>query len=560
MSSQMPFSPADPKNIAIRPLKIGVIKDLPLNQLPMGAFDELKGYLVSAKGLKRRGGNLQLGSSVNAADVPLLDIVSLNKVTGLQTPVLITSRYIYTLSLSAAPSPVYWAYTTGLVSVSGSTMTGYGTEWADAVQRLLPGDIVVLNTGGTPEYNSISSVTDNKTIVLTSAPSGTYTITDKFQYGNCEDATHNPTFITDGGNQELTYATFARSTVNKLYGTYSWLYSNTDTSTDKITNGNCEAVTTPTLDTTYYGLSAGCTWARSSDEIYSGYCSWKLSAPIGGDLTQWEQPFYVYLDNSGLTGTSDLNGLTAGTTYDFSFALKSGIAFASSCLLSKWGTPSGYLNKFTCILSLDILEYYSSAWHTTNLGTVTQVMNATSWVLTPKSITLNGSTAGVTLRLSIQINYDKDFIPAPDVKMIDAIVGSTGILHLDSLSCFSTLGNLVYLDAIGKSATNKMHGLSANTSYTFSAALYTDCPNYTSARLEVHEYYASAWYITATLNPTTFKTWQTKMITFTTNASTTGVTVKCLISSGTTAYNLYIDNVNFFTGGTAYSIRRVLNA
>jgi len=76
--------------------------------------------------------------------------------------------------------------------------------------------------------------------------------------------------------------------------------------TDKMYHGDCESTDEPMLDNETDPYLTNCTWARSSDQAYSGTYSYKLTLTAG---TGHVVAFY------DVGSTSDMHGLTAGKTY-----------------------------------------------------------------------------------------------------------------------------------------------------------------------------------------------------------------------------------------------------
>jgi hypothetical protein len=256
--SDNPFIPADPKSIVVQPLNHGMDQETPPNMLKDGFLWDVRDYFVNPRGLaKRPGWSLFLaGNPATGTNIePLLDMAPLWKTNGDQAAILLTSSYLFTATAYTAPTPAYWNYTTGYVAVSGATMTGYGTEWANTTSTWIQeGDIVILDADGTPEEAVVSAIVDDYTITLTASPSGTYTVTDVMEYGDGESA-NSPTL--DGGVSGLTAATWAQDVAEFYYGTASWLLTKDGTANDG----------------------------------------------------------YVYLEDVGHTATNDMHGLTAGTLY-----------------------------------------------------------------------------------------------------------------------------------------------------------------------------------------------------------------------------------------------------
>jgi hypothetical protein len=314
------YIPPDPQDLLLRPLNKGMVRNIPADMIPVGGVYTAKNMIPTKGGLRRRPALSYYagGNQVSADDQPLLGIAPFWKTDGTQVAVLLTSRFLYIISAYSSPSVTYWAYEEGLMSVSGSTVTGYGTEWSATANYLQAGDVMVLDADGTPEETIISGITADTTISLTASPSGTYTATDYIENGSCESAS-SPTL--DGGASNLANATWARSDVQQKYGSYSWLLTKDGT-------GNTGV---------------------------------------------------VWLDDVGETATNDMHGLTAGSTYNIYAWLYTDAADVSNAVL-------------------EVREYYSASWHTTATLSAT---TAEEWDLDSDEVTLNAGTTGVTLKISI---------------------------------------------------------------------------------------------------------------------------------------------------------------
>lgn len=169
------FIPADPQNISLRPLTKGMFTDIASNAIPVGGFVDLNNIHLTLKGLKRRPGwnNYLNGTQLSTNDQPAIDIAPFWLKTGTQVAVLLTNRYLYTMSATALTGH-YWEYTTGTVSNTGATVTGAGTDFEDATEFIQSGDWIVLDTGSANESVEISSISNGTTLVLATTPSTDY--------------------------------------------------------------------------------------------------------------------------------------------------------------------------------------------------------------------------------------------------------------------------------------------------------------------------------------------------------------------------------------------------
>lgn len=248
----------DPILVPIRPLN-GMVRNLPPTRLEPGSFFTLSNLYVTPDGLLKKPEYILFagGTQINELDRPLLGIAPVWDASGSQYAALLTNRYLYGVTAYSDPSPVYWTYSIGYVSVSGTAVTGYGTDWDNAGAYILPGDYIVIDADGSgdgPEEVEIAGVDDHNTLTLLSTPSGTYTVTEHMEYGNCEDV-NSPTL--DGGVSGPTGGTWARSSAEMKGDSYSWVL----TKTTAAGAGNAGVdLTDNILTNDMHGLTAGSTY------------------------------------------------------------------------------------------------------------------------------------------------------------------------------------------------------------------------------------------------------------------------------------------------------------
>ena len=248
----------DPILVPIRPLG-GMIRDAPSTRIPPGHFFTLSNLYVMTDGLTKRPEYIAFsgGSQIDANDRPIIGIAPVWHTDGSQYAALLTSRYLYGISAYAAPVAAYWTYSTGYVTVSGTAVSGYGTDWDNSTEYILAGDYIVIDADGSgdgPEEIEIASVDDHNSITLTSAPTGTYTATEHMEYGDCED-TNSPTL--DGGTSNLAGGTWARSAAVTKGGAYSWVLTKTTAAGAGVAEVD---LTDNVLTTDLHGLTAGNTY------------------------------------------------------------------------------------------------------------------------------------------------------------------------------------------------------------------------------------------------------------------------------------------------------------
>lgn len=307
----------DPVSVPIRPLS-GMIRDVSPSLLKIGTFWTVSNYYVEKKGLtKRKGYSFYCGgNAVDSDDQPIVGIGPVWKTDGTQFACLLTSRYLYTLLGYAAPSAVHWKYDDGFITAVSTVVTGYGTDWDATANYVLAGDYIVLDADGSgdgPEEILISTVSDHNTIVLASAPTGTYTGTEYIEYGDGEDV-NSPTL--DGGTTGLSDATWARSSTQVKGDTYSWVLTKTAAAG---VNPGLVYLTDTVLTNDLHGLSAGATyyvsfWMYSDvgtvtnatvkiQEYYGG--AWHDSLSFDPDVAStWELKESAITLNAGTTAVT----------------------------------------------------------------------------------------------------------------------------------------------------------------------------------------------------------------------------------------------------------------
>ena len=251
-------SKIDPVSLPVRPLG-GMVRDVSPTTLKPGLFWTVSNYYVTKQGLRKRYGYGYYcgGNAVNSSDQPIVAVAPVWKTDGTQFACLLTSRYLYTITGYSTPTAAYWTYTTGLLSVSGTAVTGYGTDWNAAANYLQAGDYIVLDADGSgdgPEEIKIGAITDHNTLTLDTAASGTYAATEAVEYGDCENA-NSPTL--DGGTSGLADATWARSSSQKKGGVYSWVLTK---SAAAGVDPGVVYLTDNTNNTDMHGLTAGNTY------------------------------------------------------------------------------------------------------------------------------------------------------------------------------------------------------------------------------------------------------------------------------------------------------------
>ena len=162
----------DPQTVGVRPVNKGIVTATSPNQLPKGAFLDVRNFFARTIGLERRPGFATFGAAIDYP--PIRDLVPYFKTNGEQSTIIIDSKFIYSVQLNSVVG-IYDTYSTGTVSVSGTTLTGSGTAWD--TNDIRNGDVVVLDADGSgdgPEEVEVDSVGGATSITIKTTPTGTY--------------------------------------------------------------------------------------------------------------------------------------------------------------------------------------------------------------------------------------------------------------------------------------------------------------------------------------------------------------------------------------------------
>lgn len=181
----MPWTPpASVESVAIAPLDKGMRLDRPGQALEDGAFVRLENLIVSPIGLFKRPG---YASYAGGDSTPYIieDIVTVWDTTGYRISILITDKVIYEISATGGLTEIAWAYSTGTVTVVGTTVNGLGTLWLS--NDIMVGDLLRI---GTQEATILSVDTDTGIQLtdadITDCAGVAYTIQRAFGPGNVQ--------------------------------------------------------------------------------------------------------------------------------------------------------------------------------------------------------------------------------------------------------------------------------------------------------------------------------------------------------------------------------------
>lgn len=160
--------------IAERPLRGGVRRDAPGQELKPGEFVTLENVLATDRGLYRPPKYRDYANGDTFEGDPL-GIVTLWNTAGAQVTVFVTNDRVYTASELGGLTEVEYVYSTGTITASGTTITGSGTAWADAGIQV--NDYFALTSGARVEIASVNNTALTLDESVGAAASGTaYTI------------------------------------------------------------------------------------------------------------------------------------------------------------------------------------------------------------------------------------------------------------------------------------------------------------------------------------------------------------------------------------------------
>ena len=151
----MAFTPVPDsvENATIRPLDKGMHVEVSGQNVPDGGFIDLRGFIGGLEGPKRRP-TFSPYAAGQVTKYNHVDYATIWQTTGAQVSILITEKTLYKVNPITGVTEVAWAYSTGTITVSGTTVTGSGTAWntndimAGDVIRVGTEEAVVLSVGG----------------------------------------------------------------------------------------------------------------------------------------------------------------------------------------------------------------------------------------------------------------------------------------------------------------------------------------------------------------------------------------------------------------------------
>lgn len=158
------FLPGEQRDYTIVPIDKGMVRNAPPHMIPPGGFYDVEGFIVNQQGLYRRPG---FGAYAQQNTVPfkMVDMATLWRTNGSQVVVLITEDLVYKVSRLSGLSGLWWLYTTGTVTHSGTDVTGSGMDWTG--DGITSGDYIAIDSGAeTTSMTEITTVTGSGTLVV----------------------------------------------------------------------------------------------------------------------------------------------------------------------------------------------------------------------------------------------------------------------------------------------------------------------------------------------------------------------------------------------------------
>lgn len=173
--------PTSPKNIIVRPLTGGIVRNAPSALIPDGAQTDLVEANVYAEGLERRAGRaVYRKGPINP--VPFLfptetivDTLLFTTPTGSRQLLVLTDRVLY-LETAGTFLPVPWVTNYVQSNITGAVLTDETVGRDFAAEGVIAGMKVVLTTttGDREVFEVATGGVGTSTLTLTESPTGTY--------------------------------------------------------------------------------------------------------------------------------------------------------------------------------------------------------------------------------------------------------------------------------------------------------------------------------------------------------------------------------------------------
>ena len=172
------FIPKAPRNIALRPINKGMVRNIQSNALPPGSVLTAKNLIVGTQGPMRRPGMGVLAGDSTFLFPPIRGIIALTKTDGTQVSVVFDNRMVYVFTATGY-TQYTWDYTVGTINASAASVSvsGIGTAWASGAE-LQAGDILITGSGATLDRIEIGAIGGNAALTLRSSLANAHTQTD----------------------------------------------------------------------------------------------------------------------------------------------------------------------------------------------------------------------------------------------------------------------------------------------------------------------------------------------------------------------------------------------
>lgn len=186
--SDVLFIPTSPRNIAMRPLDKGMVRNVPSQIADPSSFYDLKGYIPTLGGLKRVP-PLRLyaqDQSIYPDDFPLRDLVVNWNLDGDRNLLLIGSRHVYLVDPISGLSRISWAYTPTTQGTVQQVAGIYQLSFAESLigENVVVGDDLWITDNGEVKKFQIISITEDEgtTILQFRSPSHQYATIESGTY------------------------------------------------------------------------------------------------------------------------------------------------------------------------------------------------------------------------------------------------------------------------------------------------------------------------------------------------------------------------------------------
>lgn len=132
--------PSSRQLISVRPLTVGVVRDVSPQMIPTEGFFDIENMIVSDRGLVRRAGLVRFGTGDDEIPYRIQDVTTAWKESGDKPIALITDKTLFQFVPLIGETEVPWNYSAGTIAVSGGFVTGTGVSFL--ANDIMAGDVV----------------------------------------------------------------------------------------------------------------------------------------------------------------------------------------------------------------------------------------------------------------------------------------------------------------------------------------------------------------------------------------------------------------------------------